>query len=64
MIARELKTDPVELRLKNYRGLHELDPLSGQTIMSDGMKECMEAAVKTFGWKEKKKAERRKIRNI
>ena len=45
MIAEKLGIDPVELRLKNYRGLGETEPLSGDEIRSDGMKECL---IKSF----------------
>ncbi|MBW2609963.1 MAG: molybdopterin-dependent oxidoreductase [Deltaproteobacteria bacterium] len=56
-IAEKLGIDAVELRLKNYRGLNELDPLSGQRIESDGMTECIEKAAEKFDWigREKRK---------
>jgi xanthine dehydrogenase molybdenum-binding subunit len=61
IIAEKLNLDPVELRLKNYRGLGEVDPVGGLKIQSDGMKECLLKGSKKFGWKGKWKG---KIRNI
>jgi len=54
MLAEAVGMDPVEFRLKNYRGLGEIDPVLNQEILSDGMKECLEKGVKSFGWKEKR----------
>jgi len=54
-IAEKLGIDPVDLRLKNYRGLNEIDPLSEQPIESNGMKECIERAAERFDWKGRKK---------
>jgi xanthine dehydrogenase molybdenum-binding subunit len=51
MIARGLGIDPVELRLKNYRGLGEIDPIFVDEIRSDGLKECLNKASDAFGWK-------------
>lgn len=53
IIAEKLGIDPVELRLKNYRGLGEVDPLNGDTIQSDGMKDCLSKGAKKSGWNEK-----------
>jgi xanthine dehydrogenase molybdenum-binding subunit len=50
IIARNLGIDPVELRLKNYRGLGEIDPVFVDEIRSDGLKECLSKAAKAFGW--------------
>ena len=50
IIARALNMDPVELRLKNYRGLGEIDPVFVDEIRSDGLKECLSKAAKAFGW--------------
>ena len=50
MVAEKLGVDPVELRLKNYRGLGEVEPVSGDEIRSDGMKECLGKGAKKFGW--------------
>lgn len=54
MIAEKLAIDPVVLRLKNYRGLGETDPLTGDKIQSDGMKECLREGARKIGWKEKR----------
>jgi xanthine dehydrogenase molybdenum-binding subunit len=54
MIAEKLKIDPVELRLRNYRGLGEVDPISNMKIQSDGMKDCLLKGAKKFGWKQNK----------
>ena len=54
MIAEKLGIDPVELRLKNYRGLGEVDPVFDDTIRSDGMKECLRKGANRIGWKEKR----------
>ena len=53
MIARHLGIDPVELRLKNYRGLGEIDPIFVDEIRSDGLKECLSKATEAFGWKDR-----------
>lgn len=57
-VAERLEMDPVELRLRNYRGLNEIDPLSGKTILSDGMKECLQKGAERFGWSFPKKRRR------
>ena len=54
MIAEKLGIDPVELRLRNYRGLGEVDPITGAKIESDGMKECLSEGAKRIGWTEKR----------
>jgi len=54
IIAEKLGIDPVELRLKNYRGLGEIDPVFKEVIRSDGMKDCLTKGAKKFGWKEKR----------
>jgi xanthine dehydrogenase molybdenum-binding subunit len=53
IIARELGVDPIELRLKNYRGLGEIDPVFVDEIRSDGLKECLSKASEAFGWKDR-----------
>jgi len=53
MIAEKLSIDPVELRLKNYRGLGEVEPTTGDMIRSDGMKECLREGAKKFGWNDR-----------
>ena len=54
MIAEKLGMDPVEFRLKNYRGLGEIDPVFNDEIRSNGLKECLEKGAETFSWKEKR----------
>lgn len=54
IIAEKLGIDPVELRLKNYRGLGEIDPVFNEVIRSDGMKDCLARGAQKLGWKEKK----------
>jgi xanthine dehydrogenase molybdenum-binding subunit len=53
ILARELGMDPLELRLKNYRGLGEIDPVFVDEIRSDGLKECLSKASEAFGWKDR-----------
>ena len=53
IIAHDLGIDPVELRLKNYRGLGEIDPIFVDEIRSDGLKECLSKATDAFGWKDR-----------
>jgi len=67
IIARDLGVDPVELRLKNYRGLGEIDPIFVDEIRSDGLKECLSKASEAFGWKDKtsrRRAEGAKKRGV
>ena len=54
MIAEKLAMDPVEFRVKNYRGLGEIDPVFDVPIRSDGMKDCLAKGAKKFGWNKKK----------
>lgn len=54
MIADKLGMDPVEFRLKNYRGLGEIDPVFNDEIRSNGLKECLEKGAGSFAWKEKR----------
>jgi xanthine dehydrogenase molybdenum-binding subunit len=54
IIADHLGMDPVELRLKNYRGLGEVDPVFEDTIKSDGMKECLKKGAERIKWEEKR----------
>ncbi len=46
-LARELKMDPVELRLKNYA---ETDPEKKVPFSSKGLRECYQRAAEKFGW--------------
>jgi xanthine dehydrogenase molybdenum-binding subunit len=57
ILAEKLGIDPLEFRLRNYRGLGEIDPVFDDEIRSDGMKECLEKGAKSFGWQEKRSRE-------
>ena len=48
-LARELGMDPIELRLKNYSAMDQVDekPYSSP----DGLRRCYEAVAEAFGWK-------------
>ena len=65
MIAEKLGIDPVELRLKNYRRLGEIDPVFNDEIRSNGLEECLEKGAKVFGWNEKhdSRAEKGAVKN-
>ena len=57
ILAEKLDMDPLEFRLRNYRGLGEIDPVFNDEIRSNGLKECLEKGAKSFGWQEKRKRE-------
>ncbi|MFC1903009.1 xanthine dehydrogenase family protein molybdopterin-binding subunit [Chloroflexota bacterium] len=54
MVAEKLDIDPLELRLKNYRGLGEIEPMTGDEIRSDGMKDCLIGGARKFDWSGRK----------
>lgn len=54
LIAERLAMDPLELRLKNYRRLGEMDPVLAEEIRSNGLKECLEKGAESFGWKSRR----------
>ena len=54
IIAEKLCMDPLELRLKNYRRLGEIDPVLNQEIRSNGLKECLEKGAQSCGWGQKR----------
>jgi xanthine dehydrogenase molybdenum-binding subunit len=54
MIAEKLGMDPVELRLKNYRRLGEIEPMTNDEIRSCGMEECLLKGAEKFEWNKKK----------
>jgi xanthine dehydrogenase molybdenum-binding subunit len=56
IIAEKLQIDPLELRLKNYRQLGEIDPVLNEEIRSNGLKECLEKGAKTSGWQKKRRS--------
>lgn len=53
IIAREIGMDPLDLRLKNYRGEGEMDPILNEKILSNGLEECLEKGARASGWKKK-----------
>jgi xanthine dehydrogenase molybdenum-binding subunit len=55
IIAEKLRIDPLELRLKNYRQLGEIDPVLNQEIRSNGLKECLEKGAQSSAWKKKRR---------
>ena len=46
-LARELKMDPIELRLKNYT---EIDPETKTPFSSKSLRQCYEQGAARFGW--------------
>jgi len=55
-IARALKLDPMAFRLRNLIGVGYTDPLTGITVRSMGVPECIEKGRSLIRWDEKKKA--------
>ena len=55
IIAEKLAMDPLELRLKNYRMLGEIDPVLDQEILSNGLRECLAKGAASSGWKHKRR---------
>ena len=53
--AKELKIDPVELRMKNLVEPNTENPVSHVMFFSNKLKECVEEGMKNFGWDERKK---------
>jgi xanthine dehydrogenase molybdenum-binding subunit len=53
-IARELKFDPIEFRLKNSNKEGYVDPLSGITSHSNGLAECIAKGKELINWDQKK----------
>jgi xanthine dehydrogenase molybdenum-binding subunit len=54
IMAEKLGIDPLELRLKNYRRLGEIDPVLNEEIRSNGLKECLEKGAASSGWEKKR----------
>ena len=54
ILAEKLAMDPLELRLKNYRALGEIDPVLDHEIRSNGLKECLEKGAESSGWQKKR----------
>jgi xanthine dehydrogenase molybdenum-binding subunit len=55
IMAEKLAMDPLELRLKNYRQLGEIDPVLNEEIRSNGLKECLEKGAASSGWEKKRR---------
>ena len=55
IIAAKLAMDPLQLRLKNYRELGEIDPVLNEKIRSNGLAECLEKGAVSSGWQEKRR---------
>jgi xanthine dehydrogenase molybdenum-binding subunit len=55
MIAEKLQMDPLELRLQNYRGLGEIDPVLNEEICSNGLAECLEKGANSSDWHKKRR---------
>jgi len=55
IMAEKLGIDPLELRLKNYRRLGEIDPVLNEEIRSNGLKECLEKGAASSGWEKKRR---------
>ncbi len=53
-LAQKMGMDPLELRLKNANQPDQ-ETFCGAEVTSCGMRECMEAAARALGWKEKRK---------
>jgi len=53
-IAIKLGIDPIEFRKRNLRGKGWVDPLSGNKVLSCGIKECIEKGKDLIKWDEKK----------
>ena len=54
MIAEKLQIDPLQLRLINYRGLGEIDPVLNEEIGSNGLAECLEKGAASSNWQKKR----------
>ncbi len=54
IIAQKIGMDPMAIKLKNYRGEGEMDPVLNERILSNGLEECLEKGAQSCGWEEKK----------
>ena len=55
-VAAAIGMDPVEFRLKNCMRQGYVDPGTGITCYSSGLRECLEKGMEAIGWKEKRLA--------
>jgi xanthine dehydrogenase molybdenum-binding subunit len=53
-VARRLNIDPIDFRIKNLNQVGYCDPLTGMTITSNGIVECIEIGRKRIQWDKKK----------
>jgi xanthine dehydrogenase molybdenum-binding subunit len=53
LLARDLRVDPVDLRLRNLVRPHDVDPLSGLSLGDARATECLLRGAEAFGWKER-----------
>lgn len=53
-IARKLKMDPTELRMKNFVEVGWVEPVSGNKVLSCGVRECVKKGKELIKWDEKK----------
>jgi xanthine dehydrogenase molybdenum-binding subunit len=58
-IARALRLDPLDFRLKNLNKTGYTDPILGITVQSNGLPECIAKGRQLIRWDEKKAARRR-----
>jgi xanthine dehydrogenase molybdenum-binding subunit len=54
-VARALGLDPIEFRRRNLNGVGYTDPLTGITLRTMGVAECIEKGRRLIGWEEKKR---------
>ena len=55
IMAEKLGMDPLELRLRNYRELGQIDPVLNEEICSNGLAECLEQGAESSGWQKKRR---------
>jgi xanthine dehydrogenase molybdenum-binding subunit len=56
LLARRLRLDPVELRLRNLVRPHDIDPSFGLSLGDARVGECLERGAAAFGWRERRAA--------
>ena len=54
-VARALGMDPIEFRLRNFVDVGHTDPITGITVRSMGIRECVEKGRALIRWDEKKR---------
>ncbi len=63
-MAQKLGIDPLTFRLKNLQATDYIDPPSGCSVQSNGLRECLEKGAKKMKWQEKRKAYEGQTSNI